>query len=118
LETARAAAVASTQASNVWRGVRDPAIFGLAQDNMDYPEHLGNYHSATTKTAADLETARAAAVASTQASNVWRGVRDPAIFGLAQDHKDYPEHFDEQNAASTKVAADLEAGRQSEIAGT
>merc|ERR1712195_470763 len=104
--------------SNVWRGVRDPAIFGLAQDNMDYPEHLGNYHSATTKTAADLETARAAAVASTQASNVWRGVRDPAIFGLAQDNKDYPEHLDEQNAATTKTNTDLETARAAAVAST
>jgi len=70
-----------------------------------------------------LEAARQAEVNKQQKSDVWRGVRNLKHFdssprsALAQDNnrKDYPEWDGEYNAASTKVAADIEAIRSAAV---
>ena len=75
------------------------------------------------KTAADLETARAAAVASTEASNVWRKGN---TYNYAQGEGETPDSGDDtthgysihanngHNAVLTR-AANLEAHRNSEV---
>jgi len=104
-EAARVAEVAATEASNVWRGVKDPAVF--AQDNKDYPEHLSEQNLKTTTTSGDLESTRQAAVAEQARVDAWRGA------SLAQhlDQKDYPVWVNEYNTKTLDNAAKIEAIR-------
>ena len=80
LETARAAAVASTEASNVWRKGN---TYNYAQGEGETPDsgddtthgysvHANDGHNAVLTRSANLETARVAAVAHQADIDAWR----------------------------------------------